>query len=310
MSNWFFIALIAPVLWSIVNHIDKYLLSRYLKDRGVGAILIFSCLSSFLILPAIILVFHSQIFNFTAGYLFGFASLGFLSTIAFFFYLKAVDIEEVSIVIPLFQLMPVFGYFLSYLINGESLNTQQILASLLIIFGVIILSFEIDVENKLKLKKKILLFVILSSFLYALNDTLFKKIAISESFWITVFWQYIGLVLFGLIIMVLSKKFRQDFKDMIFKSNSINLSLNFLSEILYIAGNLCSNFAMLLAPVAIVMIISSYQPVFVFMIGIFMTMFFPKIITEKITTGHFFHKFISIIIIIIGSYLLFLASHY
>lgn len=39
--TWFFIALIGPALWSMGNHIDKYLLQKYLRGGGIGALIIF-----------------------------------------------------------------------------------------------------------------------------------------------------------------------------------------------------------------------------------------------------------------------------
>ena len=154
MSNWFLLALIAPILWSIVNHIDKHLLSKYFEGRGVGAIMLFSSLFSVLILPIIAFFYHSQIFNLPFRDLITLLFVGLLSASAFYLYLKAMDIEEASIVVPLLQLVPIFGYLLSYLILGESLSIQQIMFSLLIISGIAILSVEIDIENHFTLKKK------------------------------------------------------------------------------------------------------------------------------------------------------------
>ena len=88
MQNWFLLALIAPILWSIVNHIDKYMLSKYLKGRGVGALLIFSALASFVILPFILYFYHSQLFTVTNRDLATLLLIGFLSVGAFYFYLK------------------------------------------------------------------------------------------------------------------------------------------------------------------------------------------------------------------------------
>ena len=51
--NWFLIALIAPILWAITNHIDKYLISKYFKGGSVGALMIFSSIIGFLLLPVI-----------------------------------------------------------------------------------------------------------------------------------------------------------------------------------------------------------------------------------------------------------------
>ncbi len=310
MLNWFLIALIAPILWSIVNHIDKHLLSRYFEGKGVGAIMLFSSLFSAVILPIIAFFYHSQIFNLPFYDLALLLLVGLISAGAFYFYLRAMDIEEASIVVPLFQLIPIFGYFLSFLIIGESLSIQQIMYSLLIIAGIAILSVEIDLESNFIFRKKVLYFVASSSFLFALHDVLFKKVAVQDTFWVSAFWQYAGLTIFGIFLFFISQHFRQEFLRMI-KGHNLNiLSLNIVSESLYILGNLANNFATLLAPVAIVLVVSSYQPLFVFIGGVFLTIFLPKIITEKISHKHLVHKSISILIIIIGSYLLYSSSQY
>ena len=308
MENWFLIALIAPILWSVVNHIDKYILSRYQEGRGVGAILIFSSLFSVVVLPFIIFFQHSQIFNIPWIDFLALIIIGFLSATAFYFYLKAMDIEEASVVIPLFQFDPVFGYILSCLILKESLNLNQILSSVLILVGIIILSVEVDIENKFKLKKRALFLVAASSFLFALNGVLFKKLALLDSFWVSIFWQYLGLIIFGILVTIFYKKFRQDFFMLIGTPKLKILSLNAVSELLYIIGGLANNFALLIAPVALVFVVNSYQPLFVFIGAVLLTLFFPSFVSEKISRKHFFHKLISIVIILIGSYLLYSSS--
>ena len=66
----------------------------------------------------------------------------------------------------------------------------------MILIGIMLLSVEIDTDNKLKLKKKALYLVATSSFLFALNGVLFKKLALLDSFWVSIFWQYVGLTIF------------------------------------------------------------------------------------------------------------------
>lgn len=309
MYNWFFIALIAPVLWSVVNHIDKYMLSKYLKERGVGALLIFSALASVIVLPFIIYFYHSQIFNISNKDALILIFVGLLSALAFYFYLRGMDIEEASIVIPLFQFDPIFGYILSYFILKESLNLTQILSSLLILLGMLILAIEIDIDNKFTFKKKVFLLIMSSSFLFALSGVLFKKLALVDNFWVSIFWQYVGLTVFGVIILIFNKKFRENFINMVTTQKIEILSLNIVSEVLYIMGSLANNFALIIAPVALVFVINSYQSFFVFITAIFLTIFYPKFASEKISTKHFFHKLISIIIILIGTYLLYSTSY-
>jgi uncharacterized membrane protein len=309
MLNWFLIALIAPILWSIVNHIDKHILSKYQEGRGIGAILIFSSLSSIIVLPLVALFNFSKIFNISFNNVVWLLIVGFLGALAFYFYLKGMDIEEASIVIPLFQFDPIFGYILSYFILKESLSMSQILSSLLILLGILILSVEIDIDNKFKLKKRVLFLIATSSFLFALGGVVFKKLALVDSFWISIFWQYAGLTVFGILVLTFSKKFRQDFIAMITTPQLKVLSLNITSEVLYIIGGLANNFALLIAPVALVFVVNGYQSLFVFVAAILLTIFFPKFISEKISRKHFFHKLISIIIILIGSYFLYSTSH-
>ncbi|OGI57523.1 hypothetical protein A3B85_01880 [Candidatus Nomurabacteria bacterium RIFCSPHIGHO2_02_FULL_37_13] len=286
------------------------MLSKYLKDRGVGALLIFSALSSIIILPLIAYFHHSEIFSISGIDLIILLFAGFLSAGAFYFYLMGMEMEEASIIIPLFQLIPIFGYFLGYFILSESLNAFQILSALIIMLGIAMISIEIDEENKLTLKTRVLVLIAVSSFLFALHDTLFKKVAIIESFWVSVFWQYLSLTIFGLLILLFVKKFRKEFLEMFFHDMGKKvLFVNFSSEILYILGNLANSFATLLAPLAIVLVVSSYQPLFVFIGGILLTKFLPHISTEKISRKHFYHKLISILIIIIGSYFLYTTSH-
>ena len=310
MSNWFLVALIAPILWSVVNHIDKYMLSKYLKERGVGALLIFSAVASVIALPFIGYFFYEEIISVSTYDFWLLILVGFLSAGAFYFYLKSMEQEEASMVIPLFQLVPVFGYFLGYLILNETLSTQQIFSALLIISGIIILALEIDLENKVTVKSHVLGLVAVSSFLFALHDTLFKKVAIVESFWVAVFWQYLSLTIFGILIFIFVKKFRQDFLSMFKNMGGSILSLNVFSEVIYMLGNMANNFATLMAPVALVLVVSSYQPLFVFMGGILLTVFLPHISSEKISKRHIIHKTVSILIIIIGSYFLYGSSNY
>ena len=82
------------------------------------------------------------------------------------------------------------------------------------------------------------------------------------------------------------------------------LSLNFLNETLYITGNIIVSYATLLAPVGLVALTESFQPIFVLAIGLFLTAFFPKIAVEKMHLRHVLQKVIAISITGIGTYLL------
>jgi hypothetical protein len=142
----------------------------------------------------------------------------------------------------------------------------------------------------------------------ALHDVLFKTVTTEKSFLISAFWENAGLVVAGITVFIFHSKYRKQFKEIFRLNNTKALSLNITSEVLYTLGSLANSFATLLAPVAVVLVVSSYQPLFVFIIGIVLTTLIPSIVSEKLALKHLVQKILSIVIIIIGSYLLYSSS--
>ncbi len=301
--TWFFIALIGPLLYAITNHIDKILLEKYFKKGGIGTILLFSSLLSIFVLPFLFLA-DRTILNVSGLNLFILAIVGILDVLVLWCYLIALKEEEASVVIVFYQLVPVFGCILSYFVLGEILTKMQIIAMIIIIFGTTIISFEVDAENKFKLRKKTVIPMLAASFFWALESVIFKFVALEENIWRSLFWEHLVLVFVGIGIFIFMRSYRKNFLEAIHSNSKSILSLNFLNEALFISGNIVVAFAYLLAPVALVLLTESFQPIFVLAIGVFLTIFFPKISSEKIQSRHIWTKIIAICITGIGTYIL------
>lgn len=308
MNNWFFIALMAPLLWSAVNCMDKYLLRRFPDGRGVGAVMIFSTCFSIVVLPVIYFFFGRQVFDFPGNDISLLFIAGICSALAFMFYLKAIDIDDMIVVVLLLQLAPLFGYILSYFLLDESLSGKELMASAVILAGIFISSFEVNPGKTALFKWKVILLATVSSLLFALHDTLFKMVAVHKGFWTATFWQYSGLALTGGLVFALIPSYRSQFNDMLALKQFGLIRMNVLAETTYILGNLAANFATLLAPVALVLVVSSYQPLFVFALSILLTVFLPHIIREQISKRDIIQKAISIVITLVGSYMLFTSK--
>ena len=82
------------------------------------------------------------------------------------------------------------------------------------------------------------------------------------------------------------------------------LGLNLLNECFQTAGVMFTAYAILLAPVALVLVMDSYQPVLVFALGIILTIFAPALASEKLSIQHFLQKSIAILIAILGTVLM------
>lgn len=299
--HWFLIALLPPAFWAASNHFDKYLLSKYFKGSGVGALMVFSSIVGVFIAAAIG-IFHPEAITHPPKQAVYIMLNGFIYILAVLPYFYALQKDEASYVVPLFQLTPVISYVLAWAILGETLSSNQLLGGAIIITGAMVLSVELIEGQKFRLKRTTLLLMTLSSFLFALNFLLFKYLAIESSFWVTSFWEYVGFMVFAVLLLVFVKSYRNEFFQ-VFKTNPASvLAVNGVNEVINIIGKLAFNFASLLAPITLTWIISGFQPLFVFLYGVALTIFFPKISQERITGKHLSQKLIAIALMLIGSY--------
>lgn len=301
--TWFFLALVAPLLYSFTNFIDKILLERYFKVGGVGTLIIFSALLSVLAIPIIYLA-DPTVLSVEKGNIALLALVGLLDIAILWLYLVALRGDEPSIIIVFYQLVPVLALGLGYIFLGETLTQIQLLAMAIIILGTTFVSFEVDERNNFKLRTRTIVFMTLAAFAWALESVLFKVVALEEDVWRSLFWEHVMLVFVGLIIFIFITTYRNHFLEAI-RANSINIfSLNVLNESLYMIGNIVVAFAVMLAPVALILLGNSFQNVFVLILGVLFTLLLPGIYREKIGKRQMIQKVLAIIITGIGTYLL------
>jgi len=224
----------------------------------------------------------------------------FLTIVWIIFYIFALEIEETSAVVPWFLSVPIFGYILGYLFLGETLNPAQIKGSLIILLGLIFISLDFG-EERGKIKHKPALYMIFACIAIAVSGIIFKYVTVENNFWISSFWEYFSLGIAGLFIFLFVPHYRKSFLHMNKTGGRMIFIVNILSELASVAGNLLTNFALLLAPVAAVFLVGSFQPAIVLFLTIFGTIFFPHIIKENLSWERLMPKFIAIILIIIGS---------
>lgn len=301
--DWFFLALIGPFLYALTNHIDKILLEKYFKQGGVGTLMLFSSLLSALALPFLFLADHT-VLDVSGINVIILTIVAILNIALLWLYFLALKGDEASIVIVFYQLVPVFGLILGYFILGESITKIQLLAMAIIILGTTIISFEIDSENNFKLRRQTVIYMLLASFFWAFSSVIFKFVALEENVLRSLFWEHLVLMILGIFMFIFIKSYRINFLQAIQNHSKAIITLNFANEILYMSGSIVLSFAYLLAPISLVLLTNSFQPIFVLSIGIILTIFFPRIVVEKITAKNLWQKIIAICITGIGTYIL------
>jgi len=217
---------------------------------------------------------------------------------AMLFYLRAIQSAEASVVAPLFQASTLFTFVLGYLILGETLQLQNGMGAFLIIIGALLLSVGKSF-NLRKLKLRLLVMMLICTFILALSTVIFKFFAVQSDFWATTFWTYVGEALFGVGILAIPRYFKQ-FMLLIRTNTAPLLGVNGANELINLGGGLGVRFASLLAPVAIVSAISSTTTLFVFIFGVILTLVLPRFGREDISRRSLLQKGIAAVLVAVG----------
>ena len=303
-NTWFLLAIVPPFLWSLCNHIDKHLLSKYFneEDEGVGALMIVSALASIIATPFLFIA-DSSVMEVGNGNFWVIALTAFLDVVTLWSYLKAMQKDDASNVILYYQLVPVLGILTGYVFLEEVITNMQFVAMGIIIFGTSIISFD-NTEGKFHFKAHTVGFMLLACSSWAIELAVFKVVALEENPWRSLFWKHIVLVLIGMFMFTFIPKYRISFLK-VMRSNSVPvIGLNLLNESLYMFGTVTYGFAVMLAPVALVLLTEAFQSIFVFLIAIVMVLMWPKFATEDVERRHIMKKVFAIAITGIGTYLL------
>src|ERR1700761_4209505 len=200
--SWLIFAFTGPVLWAISVHLDKYLVDRFFKDSNVAVLLVFTAWIGLLLLP-FIWFFEPDVTAPGAASIVVIMLSGVLYMGSLLLYLRALQAEEASVVAPFFQISPLFGYVLAYLVLGETLSGRQLSGGALIIAGALFVSLKLGASGSAqapgggRFKGRLALLMLACGFALAVSALIFKIFAVRAEFWTTTFWMFVGEAIFG-----------------------------------------------------------------------------------------------------------------
>jgi len=295
-----FYSILSPAIFGINNFIDKFLLEKH--NISPVVITIYGGIAAFIL--GLVLLFINGLYPIDTKSLLIILVSGLLTTLYLLPYYKALTLDETSRVIPLFQFYPIFVFIISFLLLGEKLTSAQYFGSIIIVIGGFLLAVE-KLEGKIFKLRKSFFYMILSSFIFALAQVLYKFGVTEIPFWHTLPYEGFGIG-FGAILVASYKNNFSQFKKETKKFRKRVFIYLGINELVYIFSRYTGYFAISLISVGIVSVIASLQPLFVLIYGIILSIWFPYILKEVITKKTISLKLLSIIIITIGSYFIFI----
>ncbi len=289
--SWVFFIILATALYAIANIIDSHVINK--KINNALFVLSVGYLSYFIIALVILIIFPLE--NISSKVM-GLVLLSIIfNFLCVWLYYKTLSIEEVSRVIPIFFVYPVFSTFLAVIFLGESLDFIKCLAIALAVLGALLISIKRNAK-KLKFSKAIGL-ILISSFLYSSLLVVDKYILSEISYWnlFSIKFTIYPVLVFILAFLVFKKKILVFLeKEKVKKGIPLVLmtfGIGALATIMiYIALTKTS--------VINLVVIDVTQPLFVFIFSLFVTLFLPKMLKERFDPRTLILKLIATILII------------
>jgi uncharacterized membrane protein len=296
-ASWLFFAFSGPVLWAISTHLDKYLVERYFKHIHPAVLLVFTAVTNVVALP-FIMAAQPAVLGLGINAIALMTVSGVLLMGSMLFYLQALQSAEASVVAPFFQVASLFGIVLGYFVLGERLSGMQLLGAALIIAGATTAATRWEASGR-TFNARLVVLMLACAFTVALSSLIFKVFALRDEFWTTTFWLFIGEAAFGMAMLAV-RSLRRQFLDTLSISTAAVVSINGVNEVINLIGGLGSRYALLLAPLSLVQAVSSTTTVFVFLFGIMLSLFFPKLGREDLSRNELLRKGRAAVLVALG----------
>jgi uncharacterized membrane protein len=293
--EWFYFALLSSLLISGVNIVDKILISDY-RIPPLVYVLVISATS---LMPLVTLPF----FTLTAlslGVLLFTVVVGFVRIYYTLPYFKALSVEEVSRVIPLLQLTPIFVLILSSLLLHETLTPQDYVAFAFLVLGGTLFAIRLGKGIRISLAFYLM---IISSFLLAVYSVGLKYLYSTEDFFTIFMWvQIAGFIAF---FQLLSLRPLRGSLVTTYKTTSRRIGAILVAEqaVAYVSVFFYS-YAIAHGPITLISSVGAMQPLFVLLFATIVSYRFPRVLREELTKMDIALKGLGLVAIFAGTYLI------
>lgn len=292
--EWYVYALLTPAFWALNNVFIKFLITNKFKSNLP---LIFTVISMDAIFAFTVLLSGAVEFSFPYSLLA--LAAGLMPLTAFWFYSKALITEEVSRIVTLFQLIPVFVVFLSVVFLNEILGTQRYLGIGLIVIASILVSYK---KAGKKSFSGVLKFMVPFGIMIAAYTVVDKILLGYLDFWSVFFWNILGTFT-GVLLLLVPPKPRKEIVKTISTVGKKVVFTTFVGEGFYVIGTICSLIALSMVDASLSSSMFGLQPFYVFFYTIVLSSLSPAILKEEINRKTLLLKVSAVTLMFIGTWL-------
>jgi len=287
--NWVFLAILAPFLSALANVADKFLVGK----RMVNCFAILPVAGFFALLFGVgswLFVSFEGVPVSKLAIAFG---LGVVGSFLYLLYYFVLSTEEVSRVISIWYVQPVFVLLFAFVFLGETVPLFKVAGVLLCVCGAVVLGINRLPEG----------FAVRKGFWWLmLNCVISALVSVGLKFSLegVGYWQIFSAQSFGLFVGLSSTIFMPSVRKH-FGHVLKNVHILGISEIFAFTAKIVLLAAFALAPVSLVSALSSVQPLFVLCLSLFFSLFVPSVLKEDWSRSVVLKKVLSAVVIVVGA---------
>jgi len=288
---WLIIVIVAYFLNALSAVVDKFLLTKKIPQPAVYTLAIVT-------LGLFGLVLAPWGFGYISPFNFNIALIGgFAYSFALFALFKALTYNETSRITPLIGgLSPIFVFLFSYFILSERLAQNQFFAFVLIVLGTFVIAYSNKATNS---DKKSYAWALLSATLFGVAYTLAKYIFGVTTFVNGFVWLRLTSFLGGMFLLM-SPSNRSAIWQSFHQKEARTGGLFLLGQVSGSASFLLINYAISLVSVTLVNALQGVQYVFLLVMVLILSIYYPNILEEKMRGRVLAQKIIAIVLIGFG----------
>ncbi|MDE1811148.1 MAG: DMT family transporter [Candidatus Micrarchaeota archaeon] len=287
---WAVLVLLSAFLYAASNIVDRFQVTKQFGKHFslLGITVVISGIMSLALFP--LSDYHSMgLVQVGVGLL-----IGALAVVSLLMYYKALKIEEVSTVVGIWAVEPIFVLILAYIFLGEAFGPLKYAGVFMITIGAMLLQFKVT-----KARFGTAFWLMLGAGIFEAIEIILLKYLLAFGGFTTVFsLTRLGIFLFGLPVLALSLR---DIRSVVRTRGVTPLGIAGFGELLSISGAFLFVVAISLGYATLVTALAYTQPLFVLALASLAAYFYPKIIEERVNRKLLIARGVSIALIILGS---------
>lgn len=302
-SIWFTLVILASIIGALCTFSDNYIADVFFRGRLPQSQKVFLGPAYILTAFAIILLFPIQPIPLTSIIIL--LLVGAVTSLSDIPYRIALSKDDTTNVSLLQQISPIFYLIFGRMFLDQEISGWQLLAFIIVIIAPLIIIFSSRGRNR-ENKAKTSGLILIKSLLGALAGTLIVKFSQDFDIITVLFYSTLGRGLFSVFAALLRKNWQHRFKNVVRQNHGVkNLHFWFtlsMNHIFRVASSFIYYAALFLAPsVAVASVVAkTLDPIFVFSLGIVLSILWPNFGREKIQRRAILTHFTATTIAVIG----------